>query len=208
MRLPKELVAASISGEIAQNSRVLDLGCGDGALLKHLKEVRNVVGYGIEIDCNAILSCIEKDINVLHWDLNDLPLDFPDHFYDTVILTHTLQQVLNPKELIDEMLRVGQEVILSFPNFGQYKIRFKLLFNGRMPVTFTLPDKWYKTPNIKLFTVRDFYDFCKENQIEILAHYFFRESKYGMIPVHNLPNLRADVAIFKIKRKDISVKKH
>jgi methionine biosynthesis protein MetW len=179
----------------------LDLGCGDGSLLKHLKEVRNVVGYGIEIDSNAILSCIQKDINVLHWNLNDLPLDFPDHFYDTVILTHTLQQVLKPKDLIDEMLRVGKEVILSFPNFGQYKIRLKLLAGGRMPSTPTLPDKWYETPNIKLLTVHDFYDFCEENNIEILARYFFRKSKIGMVPVRNFANLRADVAIFKIKRK-------
>ena len=201
MKLPKELVISRISDEVAHGSRVLDLGCGDGTLLKHLKEVPNVVGYGTEIDSNAILSCIKKDINVLHWNLNDLPLDFPDHFYDTVILTHTLQQVLRPKELIDEMLRVGKEVILSFPNFGQYKLRFKLLTGGRMPSTATLPDKWYETPNIKLLTVKDFYDFCEENQIEILTHYFFRKSKFGMVPVHNFANLRADVAIFKIKRK-------
>ncbi|MBQ2125294.1 MAG: methionine biosynthesis protein MetW [Spirochaetales bacterium] len=201
MKLPRELVAARISDEIAPGSRVLDLGCGDGSLLKHLKEVRNVVGYGIEIDSNAILSCINKDINVLHWNLNDLPLDFPDHFYDTVILTHTLQQVLKPKDLIDEMLRVGKEVILSFPNFGQYKLRLKLLTGGRMPATPTLPDKWYETPNIKLLTVNDFYDFCEENDIEILTHYFFRKSKYAMVPVRNFANLRADVAMFKIRRK-------
>lgn len=202
MILPGKTVSKFISTEILQNSKVLDLGCGDGTLLKHLIEEKNIIGHGIDINTDEIIKCIEKGIPVIHWNLDNLPLDFPDNSYDTVILTQTLQQVYHPEVLIKEIIRVGKDAILSFPNFASTSIRWEFVRTGKMPITKELPNKWYNTPNIKLFTIKDFLDFCQDNDIEIIKQHYLRHTKHGYHLVRLMPNLFADVAIFKIKKKN------
>lgn len=202
MRFPIEITKKLIANEIKKNSKVLDLGCGDGSLLKLLIDEKNVIGHGIDINTQEIIKCIEKGISVIHWNLDNLPLDFQDNSYDTVILTQTLQQVYHPEELIMEIIRIGKEAILSFPNFASKSIRWKFLMTGRMPITKELPDKWYDTPNIKLLTIKDFSDFCKERQIEIINESYLKQVNDKYYQIKFMPNLFADVAIFKIRKKD------
>lgn len=201
MNLPIETVYNVMSDQISENMKVLDLGCGEGDFLKYLIDNKNVIGHGIDINTDTIIKCIEKGIPIIHWDLDNLPLDFPDKSYDIVISTQTMQQVNHPERLIMEILRVGKEAILSFPNFGSRNLRWQYLIKGKMPITAELPNKWYNTPNIKLLTIKDFYDFCKENDIEIIYEAYFRTKKNKQIKVKRMPNLMADIAIFKIKKK-------
>ncbi|HBD96345.1 MAG: methionine biosynthesis protein MetW [Spirochaetes bacterium GWF1_31_7] len=200
MKLPKEEINNIILNEIKEDSKVLDLGCGDGTLLKFLIDNKNVVGHGIDFNTEEIIKCIEKGISVIHWNLDNLPLDFPDSSYDMVILTQTLQQVYHPEKLILEILRVGKEAILSFPNFGSKSIRWQFLMKGKMPITSDLPNKWYNTPNIKLLTIKDFIDFCNENDIDIITQAYFKSDKGQHTKIKFLPNIMADIAVFKIRK--------
>lgn len=198
MKLPIEKMMNIISGEVTENSKVLDLGCGNGEILNYLIDNNKIVGHGIEIDSEAIIKCIESGISVIHRDLNLFPLDFPDKSYDYVISTQTLQQVRHPELFLNEIVRVGKQAIISFPNFGSSKTRLSLLFKGKMPVVDFLPYKWYNTPNIKLLTIKDFYDYCLENKIKIMSCYFFKISDAGYKPVKFMPNFFADIAVFRI----------
>lgn len=192
-----------IAQQIPEGARVLDLGCGDGSLLEYLIEHKGVVGHGIEISTSAIVKCIEKGIPVIHWDLDKLPLDFPDNSYDYVILNQTIQQVLYTQELIKEILRVGKRCILGFPNFGNLGIRFSFFLGGRMPVTRELPEKWYNTPNIRVLTVKDFNQYCKENKIKIRRRSFLRRrhSSSEYKEVHLLTNARSDLAVYTLENR-------
>ncbi len=203
MKNLKEALHEIISEYISDKSTVLDLGCGNGVLLKHLVDTKEVICHGIEIKTDAIISAIEKGISVIQWDLNKLPLDFPDNAFDFVTMQQAIQEIKEPKKLILEMLRIGKEVIMSFPNFGNINIRGKFFFTGQMPITDELPNKWYDTPNIHLLTVKDFEGFCDDYGIRIIRKIFLKRDrmtkKYKRIKA--LSNMRADVAVYKIRLK-------
>lgn len=155
-----------ISGIIDPNSTILDLGCGDGVLLKVLKD-KKIHATGIEIDQDKVIKCLEKGLSVIQGDIDEGLAEYPDDSYDYVILNQTLQSTEKPDYVIKEMLRVGNKVVVSFPNFAYWKIRFNLFFNGRMPKSKILPFEWYNTPNIHLLTIDDFYEFTQKNGIKI-----------------------------------------
>jgi len=187
---------AAIADWIPAEARVLDLGCGDGSLLRYLKEVRAVRGYGVEINDADIVSCIANGLNVIQNDLESGLDDFEDHAFDFVILSQTLQATRHTAQLIREMLRVGQQGIVSFPNFGHWKNRLSI-FNGHMPISPELPYQWYDTPNVHLCTLHDFEAFCREHRIEILD----RRVMSGGREISVLPNLRGSTAVYRFRRK-------
>jgi methionine biosynthesis protein MetW len=155
-----------IADQIPDGSRMLDLGCGDGSLLKILAQEKNIKGLGVEGDQNKIIECIANGVPVIHADLND-KLPFKDNSFDYVILSHTLQTVKRPDLLLREMSRVGNMIVISFINFAFYKARIQLLLRGRMPVTETLPSTWFNTENIHLATILDFRDLCARLGLKI-----------------------------------------
>jgi methionine biosynthesis protein MetW len=197
------LIHKMIVDEIRPGSRVLDLGCGEGDLLQYLIRNKNITGHGIDINSHSLIECIGKGIPVIHYDLNQLPFDFPDQSYDYTILNQTITQVNQPKKIIMEMLRISKEAILGFSNFGSLDIRLNFLFSGRMPVTPEMPFKWYNTPNIRLLTLKDFKDFCRKNQIEIRREIFLKRknlsTQYKQIRL--FPGFRADLVLYKICQK-------
>lgn len=157
-----------ISSLIEDNSRVLDLGCGPGVLLEHLKTSKKVDGTGIEIDESKVMTAIQKGLPVLQGDLNSETQDYADKTFDYVILSQTLQQVYSPERVIREMLRIGKKGIVSFPCFNHISIKLQLFFASKAPVTEELPYEWYDTPNIRAVTLKDFRIFCAKYKIDIL----------------------------------------
>src|SRR5690625_4490543 len=155
---------ALISNWIAPNTRVLDLGCGDGALLAHLQSSRNVRGYGLEIDPDNVLTAVASGVNVLQLNMEAVLDQIEDNSFDYVVMRSANQEAQNPYRLVDEMLRIGRESIVTFPNFAYWRLRLYLTWNGMMPNSEALPNRWYNTPNIHLCTVRDFEALCAEKQ--------------------------------------------
>ena len=183
-----------ISGWIAPRSRVLDLGCGNGTLLKHLWQKRQAPGYGVEIDDAKVVECIRNDVNVLQLDLEDGLAAFADRSFDYVILSETLQAIHRQEPLLKDMLRVGREAIVSFPNFGYWKARMQIAFAGHMPVSRELPYQWYDTPNVHHCTLVDFEALCATLGIRILERRVLRDGN----PVSLLPNLLGSLAVYRI----------
>lgn len=157
-----------ISSWIKPGSKVLDLGCGQGNLLYHLRQHKHVQGTGIELVEAKVARCIERGLSVLQGDINKEVLDYPDNSFDYVILSQTLQQVYEPADLIQSLLRIGKKGIVSFPNFSHWGIRCQLLTLGRAPVSRELPYQWYDTPNIRVITLKDFRNFSKNAGFRIL----------------------------------------
>jgi len=188
-----------ISSWIKRDSKVLDLGCGNGELLKLLKQEKNVNGYGIDNNVDNIKKSLKNDINVLQMDLDNGLDDFENNSFDYVVLAQSLQVVKNPKFLIDDMLRVGDEIIVSFPNMGHWAARIQLFFSGVMPVTSNLPYRWHNTPNIHLCTIKDFLDFCRKNNYEITEKYIADNKQKRNFLTKLAPNLFGEIATFRIK---------
>jgi methionine biosynthesis protein MetW len=147
---------------VAPGSRVLDVGCGDGQLLTLLAETRGVDGRGVEIGQKNVNECVARGLSVIQGDADTDLIDYPDDAFDFVILSQTLQATHRPREVLEQLLRIGRKAIVSFPNFGHWRMRRLLLLTGRMPVTRSLPYSWYDTPNIHFCTIRDFVDLCRE----------------------------------------------
>ena len=186
---------AAIAAWIPEGASVLDLGCGDGSLLRYLKETRSAHGYGVEISDIDIVSCIENGVNVIQDDLESGLADFEDGSFDFVILSQTLQATRHTEALIREMLRVGREGIVSFPNFGYWKNRLSVL-SGNMPVSRELPYQWYDTPNVHLCTLHDFENFCRDLDVAVLE----RRVMTGKREASLLPNLLGSTAVYRFQR--------
>jgi methionine biosynthesis protein MetW len=186
---------AAIAKWIKPNAQVLDLGCGDGSLLRHLKQARGVTGYGIEIDDARVLACVRNGVNVLQNDLESGLSGFESNSFDYVILSQTLQAVRHTERILKDMLRVGREGIVTFPNFGYWWHRLQILA-GRMPVSKELPYEWYDTPNIHLFTIHDFENFCDTHNVRILERVVIAQGR----EVNILPNLLGALAVYRFDR--------
>lgn len=190
-----------IGSWIEEDSKVLDLGCGNGDLLAWLAANKNVRGTGIEMDQDKVAHCIAKGLTVLQGDFNDEVEDFPDRAFDYVILSQTLQQVFEPARLLYSLSRIGRRVVVSFPNFSHISIRLQLLLNGRAPKNEQLPYSWYDTPNIRVITLKDFRKFAQDVGYEIVDEVAINTHQYdyyGKI-VRRFKNLRATYGIFSIE---------
>lgn len=183
---------AAIAQWVAPGARVLDLGCGDGSLLRYLWQAREAPGYGVEIDDESVLACVANDVNVLQVDLESGLQLFADNSFDCVILSETLQTIHRTEFLMREMLRVGNEVVVSFPNFGHWSARVQVAL-GRMPVSETLPYEWYETPNVHHCTITDFEDLCRRIGVHIRERLVLHAGK----PVTFLPNFFGSLAVYR-----------
>jgi len=193
---------AIISDWIKPNSRVLDLGCGDCALLRELRQSRNTTSYGLEIGIDKLAKCVEGGTPVIQANLDQgLSPWFEAQSFDYVIMTHTLQAMRHPEKLLQEMLRVGTEAIVTFPNMGYWKNRLQFALGGRMPVTKTLPYGWFDTPNIHLCTVRDFEALCENLGLRILAREMVDSQQRSRPLMRLMPNLLAETAVYRLAAK-------
>ena len=182
---------AAIAQWVRPGAHVLDLGCGDGTLLKYLQQAREVTGYGVEIDDRNVLACVNNGIDVIQSDLERGLSEFADGSFDYVILSQTLQAMRNTERIVREMLRVGRAGIVTFPNFGYWKNRLQVL-RGQMPVSDSLPFEWFDTPNVHLCTVADFEQFCAERGIRIVQRTVLTAGR----PVQAWPNLLGELAVY------------
>ena len=189
-----------IADLLPDNSRVLDIGCGDGSLMHLLKKEKNIEVRGLELIQDNVRECIYKGLPVIQGNAETELHQFPDKSFDYVVLSQTLQAFYEPEKVLKNLLRIGKSVVISIPNFGFWKVRIKLLFFGKMPVTKTLPNTWYNTPNLHMCTIKDLFDFCDEKKINIKKVVGVNENKTSMIKKGNLEikNLFSKVGIFLI----------
>ena len=190
-----------ISELIEANKRVLDVGCGDGILMKHLKDNKNVDTRGLEISKNNVQICISKGLPVIEGNAERDLQQFPNLSFDYVILSQTLQAFYNPEKVIDDLLRVANKAIVTIPNFGYWKVRLHLFLKGTMPVTKHLPDEWYNTPNLHMCTIKDFVNFCNKKNIIIDQSMCLTKEKISEITKKNMyyKNIFSELGIFLIK---------
>ena len=187
---------AIIAGWVNFGGKVLDLGCGDGTLLQFLRSGLEVKGYGVEKDDANWLVCMQNGTNVIQMDLEDGLSGFEDQSFDTVILSQTLQAMHNTEEIVQEMLRVGREIIVTFPNFGYWRNRIQIASGGHMPVSKDLPYQWFDTPNVHLCTINDFDKFCKNYKISVIERKVITEGNQ----VNFMPNLLGNLAMYRLRK--------
>ena len=191
-----------LAGLIDINSRVLDVGCGDGSLLLHLKKNKRVDGRGIEIDQIKVQESVAKGLAVIEGDAEKDLINYPDTSFDFAILNQSLQQFYDPRKVINELLRIAKNAIVTIPNFGYWKVRLSLLIGGQMTVTKTLPYTWYNTPNLHMCTIKDFYNLCALDNIKIVKSISVSSEKISDIQKSNLEikNLVSELGIFLIQK--------
>ena len=191
-----------IADLIEKDKKVLDVGCADGTLMKFLKDNKNTNIRGLEISKEKVQECIAKGLTVIEGNAEKDLKQFPDKSFDYVILSQTLQAFLNPELVLNELLRVGKKAIITIPNFGYWKVRLHLLLKGTMPITKTLPDEWYNTPNLHMCTIKDFVHFVKSRNIKIFKSISLNKLNASLINERNLEikNLSADLGIFLIEK--------
>ncbi len=188
----------AISQWIEPGTSVLDLGCGDGSLLRFLQQGRGIVGYGIENDEANVLVCIQNGVNIIQSNLESGLKEIDDGAFDYVILSQTLQAMKRTEAVIGEMLRAGKEAIVTFPNFGYWRHRVQIAFQGRMPVSDDLPYQWYDTPNVHLCTVADFDAFCRQKKLRVLSRLVMHHEREQTI----LPNLFGTLALYRLAQDE------
>ncbi|MAV62126.1 MAG: methionine biosynthesis protein MetW [Candidatus Pelagibacter sp.] len=191
-----------ISELIENNTRVLDVGCGDGTLMKYLKDKKNVDTRGLEISKNNVQECISKGLSIIEGNAEKDLHQFPNSSFDYVVLSQTLQAFYYPEKVIEDLLRVADKAIVTIPNFGYWKVRLHLLFKGTMPVTENLPDEWYNTPNLHMCTIKDFFNFCFKKKIELFKSIALNGQKTSIINKKNIniKNLNSELGIFLINK--------
>lgn len=189
-----------IADWIRPGARVLDLGCGDGTLLAHLYATKGVTGFGLEIDPDNIARCVARGVDVIQTDLDRGLREFEGGGFDYVVMTQSLQALHFPQRVLEEMLRIGNEAITSFPNMGHWKCRLQLAVSGHMPVTRALPHRWYDTPNIHMCTVHDFERLCAEHDYEVLERAAVDHHHRETIGTRILPNLFGESALYRFRR--------
>ncbi len=186
---------------IPRHSKVLDLGCGDGEFLRLLRDERGIIGTGIEIDLAQLSAAVARGLNVLQQDLDSGLPNFPDNSFDTVVMAHALQALHHPHRALENIVRIGSEAIVTFPNFGHWRCRLHLGLFGQMPVSRVMPYSWYDTPNIHFCTVKDFETLCDQLNIEIVAQDVVGVDQRDTWLARLWPNLFAVTAIFRIRRR-------
>ena len=191
-----------ISSLVDKNSKILDVGCGNGELMKYILENISNNIRGLEISKKNVQTCIEKGLTVIEGNAELDLLQFPDKSFNYVILSQTLQAFLKPEKVLYELLRVGRKAIVTIPNFGHWKVRIDLLFKGTMPVTENLPNEWYNTPNLHMCTIKDFVTFCKERDLKLTKSISLSGKKVSSISERNLnyKNLFSELGVFEIEK--------
>ena len=191
-----------ISDLIKPGARVLDLGCGEGDLLAQLQEHKQVNGYGLEIDADNITVCVDKGVNVVEQDLDEGLENFADKSFDMVVMTETLQSVKAPDRMLEEMLRIGEQCIVTFPNFGYWRCRLYLATRGRMPVVKHLPHTWFDTPNIHLCTFHDFERLCYDKGLDIIERFVVDAAHVNRPLINRFPNFFGTIAFYRLGRNN------
>jgi len=189
-----------IANLLPDQSRVLDVGCGDGTLMEFLIKQKNIDVRGIELEEDKVKQCISKGLPVIEGNAEIELGQFPDKAFDFVVLSQTLQAFYRPENVLDQLLRIGKKVIISIPNFGYWQVRASLLFFGKMPITKSLPNTWYNTPNLHMCSIKDFYQFCEKKKIKMDRIIGINDEKISSINRANLgmKNLLSEVGIFLI----------